>query len=70
MCKLSHLEMRKLSVDALVLLIKQAIMLPRKMTFWDDEVSVRPTLFAPRSAPFWRTAKTSLLALSLALFTR
>ncbi|BHF59703.1 Endocytosis and vacuole integrity protein [Sparganum proliferum] len=29
--------MRKLSVDALVLLIKQAIMLPRKTTFWDDE---------------------------------
>ncbi|KAL7062852.1 hypothetical protein AAHC03_01029 [Spirometra sp. Aus1] len=37
MCKLPHLEMRKLSVDALVLLIKQAIMLPRKTTFWDDE---------------------------------
>uniref|UniRef100_A0A0X3PWG4 Protein MON2 homolog n=1 Tax=Schistocephalus solidus TaxID=70667 RepID=A0A0X3PWG4_SCHSO len=37
MCKLTHLEMRKLSVDALVLLIKQAIMLPRKTIFWDDD---------------------------------
>nr|VZI38186.1 unnamed protein product [Spirometra erinaceieuropaei] len=38
MYKLPHLGMQKLWVDALVLLIKQAIRLPQKTTFWDEEL--------------------------------